>query len=105
MPFSRRLLNRPEKTDILGAFELHSVEHIRVALDAGVDPNTPIRGKAPVNWLTEMYSRSDDFPRCLRLLLDRGAVLDDPAAAPVLLNDVDALSAAIRANPALLSHR
>jgi ankyrin repeat protein len=52
-----------------------------------------------------MYSRSDDFPKCLRLLLDRGAVLADPVAAPVLLDDVDALSSAIRANPELLNHR
>ena len=105
MAFLRNLFNRPRKRDILGAFEVHSVGEIRAALDAGVDPNTPIRGKAPINWLTEMYSRSDNFPACLRLLLDRGAVLDDPVAAPVLLDDVDALSAAIRANREILHHR
>lgn len=91
--------------DILGAFELHSVEQVREALEAGLDPRAPIRGKSPVNWLTEMYSRSDDFPKCLRLMLDRGAVLDDPIVAPVLLNDAEELEAAIRANPSLLNHR
>ncbi len=105
MAVLRRLSNRPKKSDILVAFELHSVKQIRAALDGGVDPHTPIRGKTLINWLTEMYSRSDNFPKCLRLLLDRGAVLDDPVAAPVLLNDVDALSAAILANPELLNHR
>jgi ankyrin repeat protein len=52
-----------------------------------------------------MYTRSDRFPECLRLLLAQGAVLDDPAIAPVLLNDSEAIASAIRANPALLSHR
>jgi ankyrin repeat protein len=92
-------------TDILAAFELHSVEQIRAALDAGIDPRAPLRGKSLVHWLTEMYSRGDGFPECLRLLLDRGAVLDDPVIAPVLLNDTEALATAIRADPSLLDHR
>lgn len=91
--------------ELLIAFELHSVERIRAVLDAGLDPRSPIRGKLPVNWLTEMYTRSDRFPECLRLLLDRGVVLDDPVVAPVLLDDADALAAAIRADPSLLRHR
>jgi len=91
--------------DLLGAFELHSVDGIRAVLDAGLDLRAPVRGKSAVNWLTEMYSRSDDFPACLRLLLDRGAVLDDPVLAPVLLNDADALETAIRVNPSLIRHR
>ena len=91
--------------DLLGAFELHSVDGIRAILDAGLDLGAPVRGKSAVNWLTEMYSRSDDFPACLRLLLDRGAVLDDPVLAPVLLNDADALETAIETNPSLIGHR
>ena len=55
--------------------------------------------------LTEMYSRSDAFPDCLRLLLERGAVLDDPRLAPVLLDDADMLTAALRKDPALIHHR
>lgn len=93
------------ENELLIAFELHSVERIRAVLDTGFDPCSPIRGKSPVNWLTEMYSRSDLFPECLRLLLDRGAVLDDPVVAPVLLDDTEALAAAVRANPSLLEHR
>jgi hypothetical protein len=87
--------------DLIGAFELHSVDHIRAALDAGLDVRAPIRGKPPIAWLTEMYTRSSAFPDCLRLLLDRGAVLEDPAIAPVLLDDADA----VRASPALANHR
>jgi hypothetical protein len=91
--------------ELLIAFELHSVERIRAVLDAGLDPRSPVRGKSPGNSLIEMYSRSDQFPGCLRLLLDRGAVLDDPKVAPVLLDDAGALAAAIRADPSLVSHR
>lgn len=105
MTFLKKLFGRREASDILVAFELHSVDRVRAALDAGLDPKAPVRGKSLVNWLTEMYSRGDDFPKCLRLLLDRGAVLDDPVMAPVLLNDADALAAAIGANPSLLQHR
>jgi ankyrin repeat protein len=105
MTFLKRLLGRRESNDIVVACELHSVDQIRVVLDAGLDPRAPVRGKSPVTWLTEMYSRGDNFAKCLRLLLDRGAVLDDPLVAPVLLNDAEALRAAIQADPSLLDHR
>jgi ankyrin repeat protein len=52
-----------------------------------------------------MYTRSARFPGCLRVLLERGAVLDDPVVAPVLLDDPDALSATIRDDPSLVDHR
>ena len=91
--------------DLLGAFETHAVDEIQAILDRGFDLRAPIKGRSVVNALTEMYSRSDAFPACLRLLLDRGATLDDPRVAPVLLNDADALRAAIRADRSLLDHR
>jgi hypothetical protein len=90
---------------LLGAFETHSVDEIREILDAGLDVHAPIKGKSVVNSLTEMYSRSDAFRDCLRLLLDRGAVLDDPRIAAVLLDDPDALREAILADRSLLDHR
>lgn len=91
-------------TSFIEACELHAVQEIRALLDSGLDPRAPIRGKSPVNWLTEMYLRSDKFPICLRLLLDRGAVLDDPIVAPVLLDDASALASAIRQDPSILTH-
>lgn len=90
--------------ELIIAFEYHSVERIRAALDAGADVRAPIRGKSPVNWFLEMYTRSDRFPECLRILLERGATLDDPLSAPVLLNDADSLAVVIRSNPSLLTH-
>lgn len=91
--------------DLLVAFEMHLVERIRAILDAGFDVRTPVGGKTPVNALIEMYHRSDRFADCLRLLLAHGAELDDPALAPVLLNDPAMLAAAVHANPWLLQHR
>jgi hypothetical protein len=106
MPSWKRVFGKqPNDDDILVAIELHSVERIRAALDGGLDPRSRVRGKPLVNWLTEMYSRGDHFSECLRLLIDRGAALDDPVLAPVLLNDADGLRAAIQANSALLTHR
>src|SRR5579862_7643415 len=91
--------------DLLTAFEIHSVERIRAILDAGVDVRSKINGKTPVNSLIEMYSRSDRFPDCLRLLLEHGAELDDPKIASVLLDDPGALEAAVRRDRTLLAHR
>lgn len=105
MTFLDRLFGKGHESDILVAIELHSVERIRAALDGGLDPRATIRGKSLVNWLIEMYSRGENFSKCLRALLDRGAVLDDPVVAPVLLNDPESLEAAIRANPSLLEYR
>ena len=89
----------------LEAIERHSVDGLRAALDAGCDVRASIRGKSAVNWLIEMYTRSDRFPDCLRLLLQHGARLDDPRIAPVLLDDADALTDALRADPSLIRHR
>jgi ankyrin repeat protein len=99
-----------EMTTALGdelviAFELHSIKDITSVLDRGFDVRAPLRGKPPIEWLTEMYSRSNKFPECLRLMLDRGAVLADPAVEPVLLDDADAIEAALRDDPSLLTHR
>jgi ankyrin repeat protein len=91
--------------DLLCAFETHAVVAIRAILDDGFDLSSRIKGKSAVNHLLEMYSRSDSFPDCLRLLLERGATLDDPRLAPVLLDDADLLAAALRKDPSLIHHR
>ena len=91
--------------ELLSAFDGHDVEGVRAALEAGADPCEPIRGKPPVDWLLEEYERSDRLGDCLRLLFARGAMLRDPVVAPVLLNDADAIKAAIFATPAVLQHK
>ena len=63
--------------DLLLACELHDPRRLEAVLGAGLDPIAPIGGKTPATWLLEMYTRSDRFTACLRLLLDRGAVVGD----------------------------
>lgn len=92
-------------TDFLHACELHDPEGISAALTAGLDPNERFDGKTPVTWLLEMYTRSDAFPACLRVLLEGGADLDEPWIAPVLLNDALAIQAAVQSNATWLQRR
>ncbi|MBI5853320.1 MAG: ankyrin repeat domain-containing protein [Planctomycetes bacterium] len=87
------------------AFERHDADGIRAALDAGLDPRAPIRGKTPIEWLLEMYTRSDRFPACVRAMLERGASLPDPTLEPVLLDDPDALRRAVDVDPSRLTRR
>ncbi len=91
--------------NLLTAFEVHSVERIREILDAGFDVRSSINGKKPVNYLIEMYFRSDKFPDCLRLLLERGAQLDDPKIESVLLNEPGSLEVLVRNDKEFLRHR
>lgn len=90
---------------LLADFETHSVEGIRASLDSGLDARVLIDGKSAVNHLIEMYYRSDRFPACLRLLLERGAELDDPKLAAVLLNDPAGIEAAVKSDASLLQYR
>lgn len=64
-----------------------------------------MRDKLPVQWLIEMYTRTDRFAACLRLLLAHGAQLDDPVVAPVLLDDATGLATALAVEARLLQHR
>ena len=91
--------------EFLTAVELHSTDRLRALVAAGLDARSPVRGKLPITWLTEMYTRSDQFSACLRLLLESGATLDDAALLPVLLDDAEGLARAIRQTPGLLAHR
>ena len=91
--------------ELLSAFDGHDVEGVDTALERGANACEPIRGKLPVDWLLEEYTRSDRLGDCLRLLFARGAVLRDQATAPVLLDDEAALKAAVTATPSLLQHR
>lgn len=85
--------------------ETHDVAKMKALLDSGFDARAVLRDKSPVQWLLEMYLRSERFAPCLRLLLERGASLLHPELAPVLLDDAALLRAALRADPSLLARR
>lgn len=79
---------------LLGAFESHSPEGIRSALDAGASPTDLIDGTRPIVQLVEMYTRSPRFADCLHVMLEAGATLDDPLLEALLLDDPDRLDPA-----------
>jgi hypothetical protein len=91
--------------ELLSAFDGHDSYGVRAALKAGADPCSPIRGKTPVVWLLQEYTRSDRLGDCLRLLLERGAQLPDPILTPILMNDAPSIRKAIDMQPSVLLHR
>lgn len=95
------------KLELLGFFETHDASEIArlVGADGAVDVSVPFRGKSWTTHFTEMYTRSARFGECLQLLLDHGAVLDDPATRNVLLDDAAALERELEESPMLLEHR
>lgn len=94
-----------DEQELIGAFELHSKEGIRLALERGIEVNRRIDGKLPIEWLTEMYSRGKAFPGCVRVLVENGAIFPDPAVTLVLLDDGQGLAGSIKEDPGLLTHR
>ncbi|MBS0658868.1 MAG: hypothetical protein JSR82_11575 [Verrucomicrobia bacterium] len=89
----------------LHAVEVHSPDELRESLRAGLDVSAPVAGKPATAWLTEMYLRSDRFPDCLRVLLEAGAPLADSRLMPVLLDDGEAVRAAVARDRSLLTAR
>lgn len=90
---------------LLSAFDGHDVDRVAAALKAGADARSPMRGKKPIDWLLQEYTRSDRLPQCLRLLIENGAEFHDPALESTLLDDGDTVRTAARSNEGLLTHR
>ncbi len=93
------------EADLLGAFEVHSPDGIKSALDTGISPLKLIKGKRPIDCLIEGYLRSSRFADCLRVMLAAGADLGDSLAQAVLLDDAEALKTQIANDPAVRSRR
>ena len=107
VPTDAVTMTPPDRREVkfLEAVESHDVTALRHLLESGFDARTLVQGKSTVQWLLEMYMRSDRFVACLQLLLDRGGVVPDAALTPVLLDDADGLRAALQRDPALVSRR
>lgn len=78
-------------SDLLKAFEEHSPDGTAKAPQDGLSPVDPINGREPIEHLIEGCLRSSRFAECLRIMLNAGAVLNDPQLGAVLLNDVSRL--------------
>jgi hypothetical protein len=92
------------ESDLLGAFEVHSPEGIGKALADGASPVALVKGRKPMDHLIEAYLRSSRFADCLRVLLNAGAVIDDPLLEAVLLDDASTLRRLVTEFPRCL-HR
>lgn len=97
--------NQSVEFQLLCALETHSVAEIQQILDDGFVATSLVKGKSLIHHLTEMYTRSDQFAECLRLLIERGGQIDDPRVASVLLNDSSALEQELQRDPMLIEHR
>ncbi len=87
---------------LFGGFETHAPDEIRAAVRDGADPVTPIRGKAPIYWLVEMYTRSPRFGACLRVMMDMGAELNDSLLEAILMDDAVRLGETLSESPSEL---
>lgn len=85
------------EADFLGAFEEHSPDGIRECLARGASAVDPIKGKRPIDILIEMYTRSQRFAACLRVMRDAGASVGDELLEAVLLDDDSALRRLLQA--------
>jgi hypothetical protein len=90
---------------VLAALEIHDAAALGALLAEGLDARALVEGKTLVQWLLEMYFRSDRLGLCLRLLLDQGGILEPAWLEPVLLDDEEALRAALRRDPELVHRR
>jgi hypothetical protein len=95
----------PLEQEFLNSIEVHSVEQLEKVIELGLNVQQPIDGKLPIEWLTEMYFRSDRFPACFRILQRQGASWGDPLVVPVLLNDEAALKTLLDDKPDVVHHR
>lgn len=90
----------------LWGVETHSVHEIEQAFAAGLEPDAPLRGRKPLEWLIEgMYLRSPRMVPCLRAILAAGARFEDQALLAVLMDDPVKLGREMGSEPAWIHRR
>ena len=87
---------------IIGDFEIHSVEGIKVCFENGVDPNQLHNGKPLIYEMINMYLRGPKFKDCIKAFIDFGLKFDDKSLLAVLLDDATSLEKFLIANKELL---
>jgi hypothetical protein len=92
-------------SNLFEAFEVHSPELIEKALADGASPVDPIKGRKPIDHLIEAYLRSSRFADCLKVMLNAGAVIDDPLLEAVLLDDASGLRRLLMESPERLHQK
>ena len=85
--------------------EIHSVEKIRHAIEAGLSATELIGGRLPIDILIEMYTRSDRFGDCLTVLIEAGAQVSDQSLLAVLRDDPGSLQEEISRDAGIVARR
>lgn len=91
--------------ELIVQIELHAAEGIRKCFSQGISPNDHFNGQPLIYELISEYTRSPAFKECVKAFVDSGLEFDDAALLAVLLDDADALEAAIKENPAAISKK
>src|SRR4051794_608498 len=88
--------------EIIGHFEIHSVNGIKESFENGVDPNQLYNGKPLIYELINMYLRGPEFKNCIKVFVDFGLKFDDKVLLAVLLDDAASLDKLLIDNKELL---
>lgn len=83
---------------LLGDFEVHSVDGVRQYFTDGGHPNDRHEGIPIFTSFVEMYLRSPRFSDCVKVFIEYGLEFDDPALLAVLANDSRQLQRLIDTN-------
>ncbi|MFN9493900.1 MAG: ankyrin repeat domain-containing protein [Sphingobacteriales bacterium] len=88
----------------MDAMEVLDSSRLSAAFHAGVDPNMEWEGTSLGEQLVNMYLRGPGFTDCVRVIINHGWRVDDPALKAVLLDDDALLALEIARDPAVI-HR
>ena len=87
---------------IIGAFEIHSAEGIKVCFENGVDPNQLYKVAPVIYEFINMYLRGPEFKSCIKVFVDFGLKFDDKVLLAVLLDDTTSLDRLLTVNKELV---
>jgi hypothetical protein len=91
--------------EIAGQIELHSVEGIKRCFAEGISPNDYYRGEPLIHELTSEYTRSPRFKDCVKVFIDYGLHLEDPALLSVLADDSESLENILAHDPLVAARK
>lgn len=90
--------------EAMNAMEVLDPIGLKNAFEGGVDPNMDWNGTSLGEQLVNMYLRGPGFKDCVRVMINHGWRVDDPALKAVLLDDDAMLAMEIAKDPAVI-HR
>ncbi|MDO3642572.1 ankyrin repeat domain-containing protein [Mucilaginibacter sp. L3T2-6] len=93
----------PDKTQMLYAIEVHSVEGINKYFADGGSPNDILPDGVPLfTMMIEMYTRGPRFRECIRAFIDAGLEFEDKALLAVLAHNATKLEELLKTDTAII---